>query len=239
MACELFRKVGLKAFWRGTPRRAARMKDPREGGEVLNQRKVNEMQARTRGGLALAAVAALIACFALSAVADDATSRVKGGVVADSLSVTETVDAIDLHNRIITLKDENGVLTDFKVSNEVRNLGQVKAGDYVVATYHKAIAYEVFKPGSATPGVSAAMVAKRAEPGEKPAARVTRVQSVTGEIIAIDKGAAEVTLKIPGDHQLTVTVKDPNRLDGVSVGDLVHLTYSQALVIAVKPAAAK
>jgi hypothetical protein len=159
-------------------------------------------------------------------------------MVADSVSVTETVAAIEVHNRIITLKDENGVLTDFKVSTEVRNLAQVKTGDQVVATSHKAVAYDVFKPGTATPGVSDAMVVKRAEFGEKPAARVTRIQSVAGKITAIDKEASEVTLKISGDHQLTVKV-DPKKLDGVSVGDLVHLTYSQALVIAVKSAEAK
>jgi hypothetical protein len=62
---------------------------------------------------------------------------------------------------------------------------------------------------------------------------------VTGTISAIDTQGSEVTLKGPGDHQLTVKVKDPKKLDGVGVGDLVQLTYSQALVIAVKPAAAK
>jgi Cu/Ag efflux protein CusF len=197
------------------------------------------MQSKIGRGLALAVITVAIAGFAQQVVADEGSSRVKGGMVADSVSVTEMVEAIDLHNRIITLKDENGVLTDFKVSQEVRNLAQVKKGDQVVATYHKAIAYEVFKPGTAIPGASHAMVAKRAELGEKPGVAVTRIQSVTGPITAIDKEASEVTLKGPGDHQLTVKVTDPKKLDGVSVGDLVQLTYSQALVIAVKPAAAK
>src|SRR6516165_8291719 len=197
------------------------------------------MRGKSGRGFGVAVIAAAIAGFAQQVGADEGTSKVKGGMVADSVSVTETVAAIDVHNRIITLKDENGVLTDFKVSKEVRNLAQVKTGDQVVATYHKAVAYEVFKPGAATPGVSDAMVAKRAELGQKPAVRITRIQSVTGEIAAIDKEASEVTVKISGDHQLTVKVKDPKKLDGVSVGDVVHLPYSQALVIAVKSAAAK
>jgi hypothetical protein len=33
-----------------------------------------------------------------------------------------------------------------------------------------------------------------------------------------------------------VKVKDPKKLDGVSVGDLVQLTYTRAVAIAVKPA---
>ena len=88
------------------------------------------------------------------ALADDETSRVKGETIADSVSVTATVEAVDLEKRIVTLKDENGVVRDLKVGEDVKNLAQVKKGDQVVATYHEAIAYEVFKPGTAVPGAN-------------------------------------------------------------------------------------
>ena len=58
-------------------------------------------------------------------------------------------------------------------------------------------------------------------------------------ITAIDKAHSKVTLKGPEGHSVTVKVKDPKKLEGVAVGDLVQLTYTQALAIAVKPAAAK
>jgi Cu/Ag efflux protein CusF len=121
----------------------------------------------------------------------------------------------------------------------VKNLAQVKKGDQVVATFHEAIAYEVFKPGTAMPGANEAMVAERAKHGEKPAAGVAQVDSVTATITAIDKEKSKVTLKGPEGHSVTVKVKDPKKLEGVSVGDLVQLTYTQALAISVKPAAAK
>ena len=197
------------------------------------------MRTKIGKGLTLAAIAASIAGFSPQAIADEGTSHVKGETIADSVTVTATVEAIDLDKRIVTLKGEDGVVSDLKVGKEVRNLAQVKKGDQVVATYHEAIAYEVFKPGTAMPGANEAMVAERAKHGEKPAAGVAQVDSVTATITAIDKEHSKVTLKGPEGHSVTVKVKDPKKLEGVAVGDLVQLTYTQALAIAVKPAAAK
>jgi Cu/Ag efflux protein CusF len=197
------------------------------------------MQTKIVRGLALAAIAVSIAGLAPRAVADEGTSHVKGETIADSISVSATVEAIDLDKRIVTLRDENGAVSDIKVGKEVRNLDQVKTGDHVVATYHEAIAYEVFKPGTAMPGANEAMVAERAKHGEKPAAGVAQIDSVTATITKIDKADSKVTLKGPEGHSVTVKVKDPKKLEGVNVGDLVQLTYTQALAIAVKPAAAK
>ena len=197
------------------------------------------MHTKMGRGLALAAIVASIAGFVPRAIAKDETSRVKGDTIADSVTVTATVEAVDLDKRIVTLKGEDGVVSDLKVGKQVKNLAQVKKGDQVVATYHEAIAYEVFKPGTAMPGANEAMVAERAKHGEKPAAGVAQVDTVTATITAIDKEHSKVTLKGPEGHSVTVKVKDPKKLDGVAVGDLVQLTYTQALAIAVKPAAAK
>jgi Cu/Ag efflux protein CusF len=191
------------------------------------------MQTKIGRGLALAAIAAAIASFAPRVAADEGTSRV---IHADSVKVTATVEAIDLPNRTVTLKDKNGVLTDLQVGEEVRNLAQVKKDDQVVAVYREAVAYEVLKAGTAMPSSDESVVADRAKLGEKPAADVTKVQTLTSTITAIDKEASEVTLKGPEGHQVTVKVKDPKKLDGVSVGDLVQLTYTRAVAIAVEPA---
>jgi Cu/Ag efflux protein CusF len=129
------------------------------------------MQTRIGRGLALAAIGAAIAGFAPRVAADEGTSRV---IHADSVKVTATVEAIDLPNRTVTLKDKNGVLTDLQVGEEVRNLAQVKKGDQVVAVYREAVAYEVLKAGTAMPSSDESVVADRAKLGEKPAADVRR-----------------------------------------------------------------
>jgi hypothetical protein len=189
-------------------------------------------------GLALTAVAASIAGFAPNTIAADAPSspRIVGETVAENVTVTATVENVDVAKRIVTLKDENGKVSDLKVGKEVRNLPQVKKGDVVVATYREAIGYEVFKAGQAQPGGQDAMVAGRAKPGQKPAGGVAQVETVTATIEAIDKTASRVTLKGPEGNEVTVKVKDPKKLEGVNVGDLVQLTYTRALAISVHPA---
>ena len=199
------------------------------------------MKTTIRKRLALTAIAASIAGFAPRAIAGEAAplSHIGHGTVAKNVSVTATVEDIDVEKRIVTLKDENGKVTDLQVGKEVRNLAQVKKGDLVVATYHEAVAYDVFKAGTAQPGEHQGVVAERAKLGEKPAVGVTEVTSVTATIEAIDKAASKVTLKGPEGHEVTVKVKDPKKLEGVSVGDLVQLTYTQALAISVRPAPKK
>ena len=199
------------------------------------------MKTTIRQRLALSAIAASIAGFAPRAIAADAATapKIAGEVAAENVTVSATVEAIDLAKRIVTLKDENGKVSDIKVGKEVRNLAQVKKGDLVVATYHEAVGYEVFKAGQAQPGENDATVTDRAKLGQKPAGGIAQVESVTATIEAIDKAASKVTLKGPNGHEVTVKVKDPKKLEGVNVGDLVQLTYTRALAISVHPAPKK
>jgi hypothetical protein len=194
------------------------------------------MRDEVRRILAVVTAAAPIVCFAGPALAGDAapSPKIVGETISQNISVKATVEAIDLDKRMVTLKDEDGKITDLKVGPEVRNLPQVKKGDVVVATYHEAIGYEVHKAGTKEPGSDAASVAGRAKPGSMPAAGLAEVQTVTSTVEAIDKAKSEVTLKGPQGHSVTIKVKEPKRLDGVNVGDLVEITYTQALAISVQ-----
>jgi Cu/Ag efflux protein CusF len=191
--------------------------------------------------LALTAIAVSIVGFTPRAIAADAPEepRIAGKTVAENVTVKATVEDVDVAKRLVTLKDENGKLTTLKVGEEVRNLPQVKKGDVVTAVYHEAIAYEVFKPGQAQPSGGDATIVARAKPGEKPAGGVADMETVTATIEAIDKMASKVTLKGPEGNEITVKVKDPKKLEGVNVGDLVQLTYTQALAISVSPGPTK
>lgn len=50
----------------------------------------------------------------------------------------------------------------------------------------------------------------------------------------IDKAHSEITLKDPNGKTTIVKAKDPSKLDAVKVGDLVDITYTEALAIAVE-----
>jgi hypothetical protein len=56
-------------------------------------------------------------------------------------------------------------------------------------------------------------------------------------ITAINKGASEATLLGPDNVSTVVKVRDPKRLDLVEVGDVVDLTYTEALAVSVEKSA--
>jgi Cu/Ag efflux protein CusF len=151
-------------------------------------------------------------------------------------TVTATVVAIDQGSREVTLRNAEGKVETITVGPEVRNLPQVRKGDRVVATYYESLALELKKPGEATPGIEAAEGADRAQLGQKPGAAGARTVKVTAKITAVDRKTQMVTLKGPKGKVVDVHVKDPARLAKVKKGDLVDITYTEALAIAVEAA---
>jgi len=166
-----------------------------------------------------------------------APAPVVSGTVAEStVTVTATVTAINQKTRSVTLKGPDGKSATIHVDDSVKNLPQVKKGDQVTATYYESLAYDVVRAGDAQRGVTVAEAAAAAKPGEKPAGVGARAVTVTAKIKAIDKKQQTVTLKGPQGKLQTVKVKNPANLDKVEVGDLVQITYTEALAIAVEAA---
>ena len=157
-----------------------------------------------------------------------------GTVGENTVSATAIVKAIDLKTRRVTLQRADGSTVKFVAGDEVRNLPQVKVGDEVTVTYYDSLAFEVKKPGDAVPGASVAEEIGRAKAGEKPGAASARVTTVTATIAGIDKTAKTVTLRTPDGEMTTIKARNPDNLNRVAVGDLVEITYTEALAISVE-----
>jgi hypothetical protein len=65
-----------------------------------------------------------------------------GGMAAEQVTVTATVEAIDAKKQRVTLKGPEGKILDVKVKDP-KNLKNVKKGDQVVLTYTEALAVSV------------------------------------------------------------------------------------------------
>ena len=156
-----------------------------------------------------------------------------GTVGEQTVTRTATVQSIDQKTRHVTLRRPDGTKFTIVVDPDVHNLAQVKKGDMVSVTYRESVAYEVKKSGQAGPGVARTTDLTRAAPGEKPGGTVTDTVTVRMTITAIDKAASEATLRGPHGDVTVVKVKDPSKLDAVAVGDVVDITYTEALAIAV------
>ena len=147
------------------------------------------------------------------------------------VTLTGTVEAVDVASRVVTIKGSKGRTVDLKVGEEAKNLDQVKVGDKVVAKYYESIAFRMKKPGEPE-GVKAEQAVGSAKPGEVPAAVLANQVMVTATVEEISPKKTYVTLKGPGGKTVDVKVRDPKNLEKVKVGDQVVVTYTQAFAIA-------
>ncbi len=155
------------------------------------------------------------------------------------VTVTATVEAIDLQDRVVTLKGPKGNLFDIAVDEQVRNLPQVKVGDRVNVKYYESIAFRLVKPGEGVAGIEETEGLARAKEGEKPGGIAGHQVTLTATIKAIDKKNQRVTLVDPEGKIVTVTAENPKNLEKVKVGDEVEITYTEALAISVENAKKK
>jgi len=165
-------------------------------------------------------------------VEQKAPAKAKPGVKKERVvTLTGTVEAVDLANRVVTIKGSKGKTVNLKVGEEAKNLDQVKVGDRVVAKYYESIAFQLSKPGEAE-GVKVKQGVAAAKPGELPAAVMANQVTVTATIEDISPKKTYVTLKGPDGKTVDVKVRDPKNLEKIKVGDQVVITYTQALAIA-------
>ena len=155
------------------------------------------------------------------------------------VTVTATVEAIDQATRMVTLKGPEGNTITFKAGDRIKNLSQVKVGDLVHVKYYESVAVEVKKPGEAKPGVKTQEAVTSAKPGETPKGLVVSQVTVTSTITAIDKKKPSVTLKGADGKTTEVKVRNPKNLENVKVGDLVEITYTEALALSLEKVSKK
>jgi translation initiation factor IF-1 len=161
------------------------------------------------------------------------------GEISHTLEAEATVTAIDMNTRMVTLKAADGTENTLHVDERARNLGQVKVGDVVKVAYTEALAWKMSKSTKASPTAEVEEAAGRAKPGEKPGAAAARRITVTATIEAIDLDNGTVTLKGPQGNSRTIKARNPANLKKVKVGDLIDITYTEAVALKVEPAAKK
>jgi hypothetical protein len=179
-----------------------------------------------------------VAAPAAAAPAPAPVAAPRGETLVATVELTATVTAINQTTREVTLKKEDGTEVSFVASEDVKNLAQVKVGDMLHVVYGEALAYEVRKGGT-TVAPATAIAGGAAELGQRPAGALARQTTATVVITAIDAKVPSVTFQGPAGNTRTIKVLHPEKLEGVSVGDTVELTFTEALAIKVVEASAK
>ena len=156
-------------------------------------------------------------------------------------TVTGTVEAIDLDTRMVTIVGPQGTAIVLQAGEQVRNLAQVKAGDKVTLEYYEGVVADLRSGAAARQGgqVMVTEAMERAAMGDRPAAALGNAVRATVEIQFVDTLRNVVHFKGPLGKTRIVKVMKPEfqaMLKNVKVGDLVDLTFFEALAVAVTPA---
>ena len=156
---------------------------------------------------------------------------------SQTVILTAVVEAINHETREVTLRGPEGGTVSFVASEDARNLGQVKVGDIVMAEYVQSMSIEVFANDGTEPGAGELTVAGRSEEGAMPALTAIDALVVTATVEEINLEANTFKLRGPAGEIKEFEARDPENLKKAAVGDLVVITYTEAIAISVEKAA--
>jgi len=152
------------------------------------------------------------------------------------VSIEAEVEEIDLQEQTLTLRGQTGNLVTLKADRKENRLSEIKVGDIVEANYWTYIFSEFRSP---TPEeeknpivvfVDADLASAEKPPGASAGIVVRAV--VTVEII--NRADKQVTIKGPKGKYLTLPVEDESLLEDLKVGEIVVITYAEAVALSIK-----
>src|SRR5262245_51917496 len=132
---------------------------------------------------------------------------------SESVSTTATIQAIDKANRLVTLRDEKGAEDTMVVGPEMKRFDELKVGDKVKVTYTESLVLQVRKPGDTAKPADTAKLTKGT--GASPSATLSRQQSTSVEVLAIDQKLPSITVKTADGRTVTRKVEDRKNIEGV------------------------
>ncbi|QWE23564.1 hypothetical protein FD975_05150 [Polynucleobacter sp. AP-Jannik-300A-C4] len=144
-----------------------------------------------------------------------------------------TVTKIDKKTRTIFFKNNEGE-SKFVAGPEIKNFDQIKKGDRLNVTYELAVAIELIKTKS--DGIRSKVETSSevtSKPGEKPTRTITNTTTIIADIIAVDRPKKLVSVKGPSGKVTMVTVKNPQLLADVNVGEQVKVVYFDAMAASI------
>lgn len=175
----------------------------------------------------------LTALLLLSAVAC-AAEELPDRTVRNLLVSTATVERIDMANREVTLKGEEGEApVTITVGPDVRNLDQVRVGDIVTITVSEELAIFAAPQGRG-PSITETHEDRRTPMGGKPGRSVTNLMETTVTIVALDLAKHSAVIRELSGDLRAIRLSDRMNLDGIKVGDQVVLRHTKAVAISVE-----
>ena len=183
----------------------------------------------------LIAAALLLSVSTVSA--GEAASSDKPSIsTSQAVKMTAVVEAIDYKTREVVLRGPEGNTKTITASPEAQNLDQVKPGDQVNVEFIQNISIEVFANDGTEPGTGSLSAVARAEKGQEPGMAAIDTKIVTAVVEAINIEANTFKLRWPDGTIAEYEARKPENLKKADVGDLVVISYTEAIAVSVESA---
>ena len=165
-------------------------------------------------------------------------AQVKERAVAiEQTEAVVTVTKVDREARTVTFRGPKGGVATLMIPPQAQNLDKVKPGQQYRMKYLEAVALEIRKGGA--PSAAAGEQVQVAPKGATPGGVIVTTHQIGGVVDAIDYTSRYVAVRGPKGNVLALKAADDVQLEGLSAGDRITLTHTEALaveMVAQKPA---
>jgi len=160
---------------------------------------------------------------------EDASKTGKPSISATQrVQVVTIVEAINYETREVTLKGPEGN-TETVIAKNTPNLEEVKVGDQVNVEYVRNLTVDVFANDGTEPS-EGLMTAKAVNtPDQAPGGMEMSTRVITATVAEINLEANTFKLSMPGGEVREFTARNPENLKRAEVGDLVVITFTEAV----------
>jgi hypothetical protein len=196
--------------------------------------------------------------------ADDNTAQSSGAnqgqqvvrplqVMREVIALRGTVINIDRQNRVVTLQGAGGDTLVARVGDNVQNFDKLKVGEPAVVRYTEAAVLEITKNGKSgqaqntqqqssqsaqSSSQSTQSPQQSAQSSQQPSGQdqlPTHTQiSVVGRVTNVDPSNNKVTVQDQDGQQIEMKAPNKEALSGITKGDKVFVTYTEATAISVQ-----
>jgi hypothetical protein len=153
------------------------------------------------------------------------------------VNIQASVEKINKDTREITLKGPQGNLVTMTASDEVKRFDEIKVGDTIQAEYLTFLLAEFREPTAeekATPLV-VLEEAGRAPKELDPAGAVGAVVKAVVTVVAINTEERKVAIQGPRGNYMILPAEDEAVLKNLKVGEIVIMTYAEAVALSLSP----
>jgi len=151
-----------------------------------------------------------------------------------------TVTAINKETRDITLLGPQGELVTIKAGDAVKRFDQILVGDIITFEYWEHMLVEFREPTAEEKAQPYQVVDRggRTPEGVDPGAVVGQLVKAVVTIEALNRPYMLATVKGPRGNFLTIEMEDKELITKLHIGQVVILSYAEAIAVSLEKAAA-